>query len=85
MRFGYWMPVFGGWLRNVPDEGMDASRRFGVRFDEHDDRHARTAEWLTAYVMHGDSPERTAPAPPTLPTGSPTRSSSSSCASRTMR
>ncbi|MBA3919140.1 MAG: alkanesulfonate monooxygenase [Gemmatimonas sp.] len=25
MRFGYWLPVFGGWLRNVPDEGMDAS------------------------------------------------------------
>ena len=25
MRFGYWMPVFGGWLRNVPDEGMEAS------------------------------------------------------------
>jgi FMNH2-dependent dimethyl sulfone monooxygenase len=25
MRFGYWMPVFGGWLRNVDDEGMDAS------------------------------------------------------------
>jgi dimethylsulfone monooxygenase len=22
MRFGYWMPVFGGWLRNVPDENM---------------------------------------------------------------
>jgi FMNH2-dependent dimethyl sulfone monooxygenase len=22
MRYGYWMPVFGGWLRNVPDEGM---------------------------------------------------------------
>jgi FMNH2-dependent dimethyl sulfone monooxygenase len=22
MRFGYWMPVFGGWLRNVTDEGM---------------------------------------------------------------
>jgi dimethylsulfone monooxygenase len=22
MRFGYWMPVFGGWLRNVQDEGM---------------------------------------------------------------
>jgi dimethylsulfone monooxygenase len=22
MRFGYWMPVFGGWLRNVPDESM---------------------------------------------------------------
>ncbi len=25
MRFGYWLPVFGGWLRNVPDEEMDAS------------------------------------------------------------
>ena len=22
MRFGYWMPIFGGWLRNVADEGM---------------------------------------------------------------
>jgi FMNH2-dependent dimethyl sulfone monooxygenase len=25
MRYGYWMPVFGGWLRNVPDEGMEAN------------------------------------------------------------
>lgn len=25
IRFGYWMPVFGGWLRNVADEGMEAS------------------------------------------------------------
>ena len=25
MKFGYWMPVFGGWLRNIPDEGMEAS------------------------------------------------------------
>ncbi len=24
MRYGYWMPVFGGWLRNVADEGMRA-------------------------------------------------------------
>ncbi len=24
MRYGYWLPVFGGWLRNVPDEGMEA-------------------------------------------------------------
>jgi dimethylsulfone monooxygenase len=143
MRYGYWLPVFGGWLRNIEDEQMEASwayvqrlarrseeigfdltliaelflndikgtdapsldawstaaalaavthrlelmvavrptfhqpavlakqaatidrisggrlslnvvsswwadeaRRFGVRFDEHDDRYARTAEWL---------------------------------------
>jgi FMNH2-dependent dimethyl sulfone monooxygenase len=25
MRFGYWMPIFGGWLRNVTDEGMPVS------------------------------------------------------------
>ena len=25
MRFGYWLPVFGGWLRNVDDEQMDAT------------------------------------------------------------
>ncbi len=25
MRYGYWMPVFGGWLRNVADEQMEAS------------------------------------------------------------
>ena len=143
MRYGYWLPVFGGWLRNIPDEGMaptweyvrrlaqrsekigyditlvaelflndikgirapsldawstaaalaavterlelmvavrptfhnpailakqaasidqisggrvslnvvsswwrDEARRYGVQFDEHDDRYARTAEWL---------------------------------------
>ena len=25
MRFGYWMPIFGGWLRNVQDEDMPVS------------------------------------------------------------
>jgi FMNH2-dependent dimethyl sulfone monooxygenase len=38
MRFGYWMPVFGGWLRNIQDEGMEASwdyvRRLTVRAEE---------------------------------------------------
>ena len=38
MRFGYWLPVFGGWLRNVPDEGMEASwayvRRLAKRSEE---------------------------------------------------
>jgi FMNH2-dependent dimethyl sulfone monooxygenase len=31
MRFGYWMPVFGGWLRNVEDEGMQASWEYVSR------------------------------------------------------
>ncbi len=25
MRYGFWLPVFGGWLRNVDDEGMAPS------------------------------------------------------------
>ncbi len=25
MRYGYWLPVFGGWLRNIDDEAMEAS------------------------------------------------------------
>jgi dimethylsulfone monooxygenase len=38
MRYGYWLPVFGGWLRNVDDEGMEASwdyvRRLAQRSEE---------------------------------------------------
>src|SRR5260221_12308099 len=25
MRYGYWLPVFGGWLRNVEDEQMETN------------------------------------------------------------
>ena len=25
MRYGFWLPVFGGWLRNIDDEGMPAA------------------------------------------------------------
>ena len=31
MRYGYWLPVFGGWLRNVTDEGMQASWEYVQR------------------------------------------------------
>ncbi len=31
MRYGYWLPVFGGWLRNVEDEGMEASWEYVSR------------------------------------------------------
>lgn len=31
MRFGYWMPVFGGWLRNVEEEGMEATWEYVSR------------------------------------------------------
>ena len=38
MRYGYWLPVFGGWLRNVEDEQMTASweyvKRLAVRSEE---------------------------------------------------
>jgi dimethylsulfone monooxygenase len=31
MRFGYWLPVFGGWLRNVDDEGMQPTWEYAKR------------------------------------------------------
>lgn len=31
MRFGYWLPVFGGWLRNVEDEQMSATWDYAKR------------------------------------------------------
>jgi FMNH2-dependent dimethyl sulfone monooxygenase len=31
MRYGYWLPVFGGWLRNVEDEAMEASWDYASR------------------------------------------------------
>ncbi len=38
MRFGYWMPVFGGWLRNVEDEAMEATweytKRLAIRSEQ---------------------------------------------------
>jgi FMNH2-dependent dimethyl sulfone monooxygenase len=38
MKYGFWTPVFGGWLRNVADEGMEASwdytRRLCQRAEE---------------------------------------------------
>jgi FMNH2-dependent dimethyl sulfone monooxygenase len=34
MRYGYWMPVFGGWLRNIEDEHMEASWRYVKKLTE---------------------------------------------------
>ncbi len=38
MRYGYWMPVFGGWLRNVEDEQMqptwDYVKHLAIRSEE---------------------------------------------------
>jgi len=31
MQYGYWMPVFGGWLRNVEDENMQADWNYVKR------------------------------------------------------
>jgi len=38
-------------LNVVSSWWKDEARRYGVRFDEHDDRYARTEEWLA--VVHG--------------------------------
>ncbi len=39
MRYGFWLPVFGGWLRNLDDENMETSWQYASRL-------ARRAEEL---------------------------------------
>ncbi len=39
MKYGYWMPVFGGWLRNVDDENMQADWDYVKRLAQ------RSEEW----------------------------------------
>jgi dimethylsulfone monooxygenase len=34
MKFGYWLPVFGGWLRNVDDEQMETSWNYVKRLTQ---------------------------------------------------
>jgi len=34
MRYGYWLPVFGGWLRNVENENMQATWAYVKRLAE---------------------------------------------------
>ena len=38
MKYGYWLPVFGGWLRNVDDENMqptwDYVKKLAVRSEQ---------------------------------------------------
>ncbi len=38
MKYGYWLPVFGGWLRNVEDEHMQADwnyvKRLAIRSED---------------------------------------------------
>jgi len=38
MRFGFWLPVFGGWLRNVDDERMEASWEYAGRLTQRAER-----------------------------------------------
>src|ERR1700712_1511959 len=38
MKYGYWLPVFGGWLRNVENENMQADwnyvKRLAIKSEE---------------------------------------------------
>ena len=67
MRFGYWMPVFGGWLRNIPDEGMEASWDYVKRLTQCSEEtgwdlfrlildvaSGRTKPWADRWGIHND-------------------------------
>jgi FMNH2-dependent dimethyl sulfone monooxygenase len=34
MRYGFWLPVFGGWLRNVDEERMEATWEYAKRLTQ---------------------------------------------------
>lgn len=38
MRYGYWMPVFGGWLRNVEDENMSPTWEYNKRLAQRSEK-----------------------------------------------
>jgi len=38
MRFGYWLPVFGGWLRNVENENMEATWAYVKRLAQRSEK-----------------------------------------------
>jgi len=38
MRYGYWLPVFGGWLRNVADENMQATWAYVKRLAQRSEK-----------------------------------------------
>jgi len=38
MRYGYWLPVFGGWLRNVKNENMEASWAYVKRLAQRSEK-----------------------------------------------
>jgi dimethylsulfone monooxygenase len=38
MRYGYWLPVFGGWLRNVADENMAATWEYVKRLAQRSEK-----------------------------------------------
>jgi FMNH2-dependent dimethyl sulfone monooxygenase len=38
MRYGYWLPVFGGWLRNVENENMQASWSYVKKLAQRSER-----------------------------------------------
>jgi dimethylsulfone monooxygenase len=38
VRYGYWLPVFGGWLRNVADENMEATWPYVKRLAQHSEQ-----------------------------------------------
>ena len=49
MKFGYWMPVFGGWLRNIRDEGMEANWDYVKRLTQRSEQ----TGWASAKLSYG--------------------------------
>src|SRR5258705_9483131 len=67
MRFGYWLPVFGGWLRNVEDEGMSAEWSYVRRLARASERLGFDLTLIAELNLHdikGETRRRWAPGRP---------------------
>src|ERR1700745_2985515 len=69
MRYGYWMPVFGGWLRNVEDEQMAATWDYVSRLARRSEKIGLDPPLIpdTARAAPARAAWSAPPAPPAVP------------------
>lgn len=77
MRLGYWQPIFGGWLRNVEDEGMEATWEYNLAVA----RAAEEAGFDTTLIAELNLNDIKGPEEPTLEAWS-TAAALAACTSR---
>jgi hypothetical protein len=53
MRYGYWLPVFGGWLRNVDDERMESNWDYNSRLARRSEQIGSDLTLIAEFIRSG--------------------------------